>query len=89
MTNHPEQQINEVYLGNTIGKAMIGGDKVIHLKSLRVGERAFDLNGQPIHQSSNFQPVFISKQEFPEFDRIMSDLHGCKLRKIQFTPQTA
>lgn len=86
MTRHPEQQIHEVYLGNTIGKTIIGGDKTIHLKSLRVGEVAFDLNGQPIHQSANFQPVFISKQEYPEFDRIMSELHGCKLREIKFNP---
>lgn len=73
MMKHPEQRPTEVYIGNTIDgvKAHLS-----NLKTIRLGEVAYDLKGVKIKQPTQYRPMFISKGEYWEYDKIM--VERCK-----------
>ena len=75
MKTHPEQKQNEIWLGNY----RIGGPHpsthieqyLKHLKTLRLGIQAYDVEGKEISQEI-YRPMFIDESEFAEYDRIMT-----------------
>lgn len=69
MINHPEQKKDEIFMGNT--SAVDGPRECFrHLKSLRIGDRAYDVEGKEKLPKDYMRPLFIGKHEAPEYDRI-------------------
>lgn len=68
MINHPEQQPNEKYLGNT--HHLTPPPHLKHIPSLRYGKVAYDWNDKPlsdVEQTFN-HPMFIAKNEYYLYD---------------------
>lgn len=70
MLRHPEQKPNEVYLGNTIDGIK---EHLSDLKTIRLGKQAYDLKGIKIKSPTAYKPIFISKDEYQVYDRIMTE----------------
>lgn len=69
MRTHPEQQNDEIYLGNT----HFIQDDLKHLKTLRLGNVRYDINGKVLNPKHypNLKPLFINKNEENEYSRLM------------------
>lgn len=83
MRTHPEQRENEIYLGNHCIKGTNKSDTIEkhlnHLKTLRLGEQAYDLDGKKISQDY-YRPLFVDKSEFKIYDETMVKLSS-RLRR--------
>lgn len=66
---------DEIFLGNVEIKNWKGEEKewkrddVKHLKTLRIGEQAYDIYGKPLNKEY-IRPLIIHKSECEEYDRI-------------------
>lgn len=62
----------EIWVGNTNVTASIEVDKYISdsLKTARLGDQAYDINGKPIERSY-CRPLIIHKSEAAMYDKIM------------------
>jgi hypothetical protein len=60
-------QANEVFLGNTNSTEI--PEQYRSLKSIRLGEQAFDINGKPLSKN-HYRPLIISKTEEAAYDKI-------------------
>ena len=62
---------NEIFLGNTrTDNPSTNRDYLSHLKTLRLGKQALDLDGKPI-DPSEYVPLFVHKSEIDEYNRVM------------------
>lgn len=67
---------NEIWVGNhDISKSL---DHLNGLKTLRLGEQAYDCNGYKL-PPDYYRPLFIGKEEISEYDRIMIE----RVRRIR------
>lgn len=58
MKKHPEQKENEIYMGNNAGYPYYSG-----WHSKRIGQIAYDINGELINPDYKLVPWFINKDE--------------------------
>ena len=65
---------DEVFIANT-NKPL--GDEFKHLKTLRLGKQALDINGVPL--SNEHKPMFIHKSELDGYNKVMD----AKVRKAK------
>lgn len=70
MNYHKEQRKNEIYLGNTISKKF-PSEKISKLKTIRLGEVAYDIHGKPLPKDDPYKPLFVDKSEYDEYHKIM------------------
>jgi hypothetical protein len=69
MTNHPEQREDEVFLGNVPTNR--GARECFgNLKSLRLGNQAYDVYGKEKISQDYMRPSFIGKHEEENYNRI-------------------
>ena len=68
--NHPETQPNEHFLYNT-QVANWPKPHLNTLKTLRLGNQAYDINGNPLHENEGMKPVFINNNESNRHDKLM------------------
>lgn len=68
MLTHPETKENEVFVGNT--NCTHVPDHLAPLKTARLGEQAYDLDGKKI-SSDYMRPLIIGRSEAGQYDRIM------------------
>ena len=68
---HPECRAGEVFLGNNIGSEI--PDYLSKCSTLRLGDKAFDINRQPLDEAEGIRPLFISTSEAGKYDRIMTE----------------
>lgn len=61
---------SEIFLGNTL-EAMFPEDHLKGLKTVRLGDVAYDLDGKVL--PDYYKPLFLDKSEAGEYDRIMMD----------------
>lgn len=77
MKPHPEKRVDEIWLGNTcikgFNKSNTTEKYLSHLKTLRLGNQAYDCDGKEISQDY-YRPLFIHESEFKEYDRIMTKI---------------
>ena len=74
MSQHPEQRVNETFIGNRFirdGKIQL---HLISLKTIRIGEVAYDIHGELITGYTELFPVFINVSESRAYDRILLEL---------------
>lgn len=72
MDNHPEQLLNEVFLGNQ--KISDWPDpKFKSLNTIRIGIIAYSIDGEPLDEIDAMVPLFIHRNEYPVYDKIMVD----------------
>lgn len=72
MDNHPEQLLNEVFLGNK--KINEWPDpKFKSLNTIRTGIVAYSIDGEPLDEIDAMVPLFIHRDECPTYDKIMMD----------------
>lgn len=78
---------NEIFLGNhqlekfkdsRFVKNKFPGEGLECLKTLRLGEQAYDIDGKPLSKDYCL-PVFINVSELRQYDKIMTD----RIRKIR------
>ena len=70
-SNHPECKEDEVFFGNS---CMIDFPEYVRgLKTLRMGKKAYDFEGNFIDNS--YRPIFFKKHELPAYIRIMETIH--------------
>lgn len=70
MSHYIGAKENEVFVGNTDAD----GGRLEHLrelKTVRLGEQAFDLDGKPLPKTYAL-PLFIDRGELAAYDRIMT-----------------
>lgn len=74
MIKHPEQQLNEKYLGNTMNITIPKYLK--HIPSLRYGTVAYGLNSKLLSkiEQSFYRPVFVARDELYLYDEAMMTL---------------
>ena len=73
MHRHPEQQLNEIFLGNK--KINEWPDpKFVSLNTIRIGTIAYSIDGEPLDEIDAMVPLFIHETEYPAYDKIMMDL---------------
>lgn len=66
---------NELFIGNiSIDKSgtITIPNYLKHLKSLRLGEQAYDINGLPLERYLH-RPLIVGKQDYDEYNKIMSN----------------
>jgi hypothetical protein len=66
--NHPERKKDEIFLGNGVEIH----SRYSSLKTVRYGEKAYELGGNLI-LNTNLRPIFINKSEEKEHDRLMKE----------------
>ena len=72
MDIHPEQLLNEVFLGNC--KISEWPDpKFASLNTIRTGINAYSINGEPLDEIDAMVPMFIHRDEYRVYDKIMVD----------------
>lgn len=74
MAHHEKIAEDEVFLGNT----QRDGDTWLWLKdkrfeTLRLGEVAFDIDGERLPDSYNMAPLIINRREFDRYDDMMME----------------
>lgn len=71
MNNHPEQQPNEKYLGNS--SCITVPSYLSHISSIRYGVTAYDLDGKRLTdaEQSYLWPMFVAKKELHLYDKAM------------------
>lgn len=70
---------NEVFLGNFNDPNMFPVADVAHLKTLRLGAVALDIDGKRIPSSLGYRPMFIDRSEYQAYDAVMAE----RCRKIR------
>ena len=65
---HAEAKKDEVFVGNLRGELP---DHLRTLKTARLGNKAFDIDGKILSQNENIRPLFIGQSEAGDYDRIM------------------
>lgn len=68
---HPEEGKGEVFLGNS-SMDEFPHPKFAALKTMRMGTRTFDINGNEITPEVRVRPVFIAEHEQPLYESIMT-----------------
>lgn len=68
---HPEEAKGEVFLGNT-SKHEWYSHKYAGLTTIRVGEKAFDIDGNLMDPSEGHLPLFIAEREQPLYELMMT-----------------
>lgn len=68
MSKQEKKQDDEIFLGNFSSSKGIG-DYLRPLKTLRIGNIAYDINGVALDDC--YLPLFINKSEAIEYDKIM------------------
>lgn len=72
MDNHPEQLLNEVFLGNQKISDW-PNPKFKSLNTIRTGIIAYSIDGEPLDEIDAMVPLFIHRNEYPAYDKIMMD----------------
>ena len=73
MHTHPEQTENEVYLGNFTAAEGVP-TYLAGLPSMRLGETAYDIDGNKLAASVGLLPLFVTRgPDYEAYDRIMTD----------------
>ena len=72
---HPEQGTDEIFVGNGVAVPASCAD----LKSIRLGEVAYDVEGKRLPPGLLLRPIFVGRAELGEYDRIKMD----RLRRIR------
>jgi hypothetical protein len=76
-----ELREGEKWLGNTcVSDGSTMDPEMAHLKTLRLGEQAYDINGEEIDRDY-YRPLIIHISEFDEWNNIMMEC----VRKIRNT----
>lgn len=65
MSKHEPLRANEVFVGNT--NTGIPHD-VAHLKTVRLGDQAYDIYGNPIPEP--YKPLIVGMADYDEYNRI-------------------
>lgn len=65
---------NEIWIGNTSGnirweKGVDIPNSYTHIKTIRLGEQAYDIKGKPISRDYCL-PLIVGKSEYPEIESI-------------------
>lgn len=69
--DHRERQPDEIWVGNTKTKELLSTlTKFKSLKTLRVGQQAFDIRGKKLNRQY-MKPLFVNKSEENMYDKIM------------------
>lgn len=68
MSTHPEASDKEIFVGNTNATKI--PEHLTALKTVRLGEQAYDLDGKKIPKEY-MRPLIIGRSEGGQYDRIM------------------
>lgn len=69
MNTHPEQKASEIFVGNTVGVAV--PDHLAAMTTARVGEQAYNLDGERKIPPGHMRPLFVGRKEADQYDAIM------------------
>lgn len=69
MSHYSGNKPNEIFLGN-VEVAKFPLNYLSSLKTLRIGEQAYDIEGKPIDRD-DMRPMFIDRSEHDAYGRIM------------------
>lgn len=70
---HHELSKTEIWVANTnVLKGLQVPEHYAHLKTIRLGEQAYDIKGNPIERNY-MRPLIVDKSDFLELEKIWSD----------------
>lgn len=73
MRDHPEQKLDETYLGNRAIRSPWPDARFAGLTTMRLGVSAYDLEGKRLPEAYELRPMFVGKVDHDRYDRIMMD----------------
>lgn len=69
MKYHPEQEIDEIYLGNTWPDEI--PRYLSALKTIRIGRQPYDIDGNELALTVRARPLFVGCDEYDAYNWIM------------------